>query len=267
MEHHESKLPVSSETDLVDTKELTVVGEPAETTSSEHEPYDVNIEGLTPEELRDIDINAAGVALGIKQSGLPAMIEMLLHELPKMIEDNVAAALDRRDAAIFVPAPAPYMKRFYIWKMLWKQVIPAPPALLLLIATGLAIAYNINGWLIAIFALGAVICCVAVLRIYMLWRTTFLVSIGPKTGIQRNAVRWLFIGEKKPKVDTVAIITSEPDRTDFSAGVGLNCWRVSLDTSAQVGDTALNDLRYVRDGEELVTTIDQYKTHAASVRR
>lgn len=158
-----------------------------------------------------------------------------------------------------LPAPDPYLERFYIWKMLFKQV--APVATLLTVAAvtvSLLVVTGATGWTIVWAVLGLLLvalgCAWFVYRIYYIWRHTFLFSDVQETGIRRPRNRWLFLTELEQTVETASLQTKDPTRGNFASFFNLNCWRVALDAPAQK-DNFLNDLRFVRNGNRLKQTI------------
>lgn len=259
-----------TDTHPVDTIPLTIPPRPPLPQQLEAAPYDVSIEGLTPEELREIDKQAAAVALGVKQSGLPAMVEMLMHELPQMIESAVEEALTHRDKARYVPPPRPFRKRFIRLKLFLQMALPTAIAAMYvgIIVTSMTLGWvstsSFAAWFVLAVGLAAYSAVWTVL--YARWRATFIVCDERGTGIERRAIPWICT-QLKPELATSKIDIREPEQGYLAMSLGINWWRVELNVPGQIKPVGKPDLvlRFVPSGDELVDTISEFQNHFQSI--
>lgn len=162
--------------------------------------------------------------------------------------------------------PAPYQERFYIWKMIQRQIILGtvmvlPVALIIFLRTVDTIGLSdwLDGTLVFLLLCWAWVGC----RVYFDWHRTILFSNVEETGIRRPRNRWLLLTDKEVTVDTASLHTKDALRGNFASFFSLNCWRVSLDSPSQ-RDEALNTLTYVRYGDKLKETIMLNKSYLSS---
>jgi len=155
-----------------------------------------------------------------------------------------------------VDMPDEYRERKVFWKFIFQEAL----VVLFLFLVGWLLASGLTaGWLTTITLVCLAIGVIVGLYVYKLWRITFIVSTATKTGISRERVRWMFINEIKPELTTKDIIISKPYRNSVFSTFNVNWWRVRLDSAAQDESPGVQNLRFVRDGDRLVHTVEQYK--------
>jgi len=145
-------------------------------------------------------------------------------------------------------------------KVRWKIILQESLVVFFLILLSALMAWgNFVAWM-NIAVLGIMLIAVIVgLYMYKLWLITYVVCTQSKTGISRQRVRWMFINEIKPELSTKDIIISEPYRNRLFSTLDVNWWRVRLDTAAQGESTAVQNIRFMPDGDLFVETIEQFK--------
>lgn|GEM_PF-5217624 len=155
-----------------------------------------------------------------------------------------------------VELPDEFRERRVLLKLVLQEVLVLIGILLMgwLLSSGW-----LNGWsnlvVVGIMLVGIVVG----FYLYKLWSITYIVSTASKTGISRERIRWMFINEIEPELTTKDIILSRPWRNKLFSTFNVNWWRVYLDTAAEDESPNLKTLRFVRDGDRLVQTIDQFK--------
>lgn len=155
-----------------------------------------------------------------------------------------------------VEMPDEFRERNVIWKLVLEEAVVLVGFVVLgwLLLTDL-----LDGWVdLVILGMIAVVLVVG-LYVYKLWTITYIVSTASKTGIYRERVRWMFINEIPPEFDTTAIIVNRHWRNKLFSTLDINWWRVYLDSAAQEESANVKTLRFVRDGDRLVQTIDKFK--------
>lgn len=193
--------------------------------------------------------------------------------------------------------PDIYEELFYIWKMLSRQLLVLIVALMLglaawaLIRTGFTLTEANILW-----AAGAVVTTMLVLlwfsrRIYVAWATTVLYCNEQDTGITRTGNRWLGLSPIDESVETTSLNVKKESRAWLAYMLGLNSYRIKLDSSAQddgfLGGSSDYDttdldqsskgtarkkkpdkgLTYVRDGKRLRVTVAKFQQYAKDMER
>ena len=160
----------------------------------------------------------------------------------------------------YIEPPAPYIERFYIWKMIFRLLIPAGALVLTFVLAGLisgtgVIHSDAQLTFVSVLVFAVLICAWFAYRIFYSWQHTFLFSETQDTGIRRRRNRWLLLTEIDLAVETSSLKTKEASRGNFTSFFNLNSWRVSLDSPAQ-DDDFLRNIGFVRNGSELKKTIN-----------
>ena len=155
-----------------------------------------------------------------------------------------------------IELPDEFRERHVVWKLVLQE---AAVALVILLMGALLFTGWIGG-MANLVVVGLMLVMVIVgLYFYKLWSITFVVSTMAKTGISRARVRWMLINEIEPELDTRAILLSRPYRNILFSTLNINWWRVHLDTAAQNESAAALQVRFVRDGERMVRTVEGFK--------
>jgi len=161
-----------------------------------------------------------------------------------------------------IEPPEAYVERFYIWKMLFKQLIPAGGLVVALFVISMAAQAfgGVSGWTMLWMFVAVVAYGYFAYRTYFVWANTFLFSEERETGIRRKRHRWLFVTEMNPAVETASIQTKDADRNHFTSYFNLNSWLITLDAPAQK-DQFLENLGFVRHGDRLKKTVNDWQQY------
>ncbi|MGV9001817.1 MAG: hypothetical protein ACOH18_02585 [Candidatus Saccharimonadaceae bacterium] len=155
-----------------------------------------------------------------------------------------------------VEMPAEFRERMILIKLIMQEAAVA----FFVSLTAWMLVSNLAGIQMFLDVLGTVLIGLIVgFYFYKLWRITFVVSTATKTGVYRDGVRWMFINKREPELTTTAIIISQPYRHSIFAFIGLNWWRVRLDTAGQDESPSVRRMRFVRNGDRFVRTIEQFQ--------
>lgn len=170
-----------------------------------------------------------------------------------------------------VEPPEPYSERFYVWKMVFQQlllaVVVGAIVALVVLASSFG-AFSELSWLWR-FLLGFTLtlaCIWTSYRLYFIWRNTVLVSDTQETGIRRPRKRWLLLNEVNQTVETASLQTKDVTRVGFASFFSLNSWRITLDAPSQK-DKFLDNLGFVRNGSELKKTVQANQSYLKQVGR
>ena len=203
-------------------------------------------EEMTPEEIRKVQLDITA-----------------LHHAHRLMNESE-----------YVAPPEPYDEPFYVWKMIFQQLAPASSLIVIFTVSVIVASMGFipGDWIIGA-VLGnivvALVCAWFAYRTHWSWQNTRFYSDPEtqQTGIRRPLNRWLLLNEINLFVITADITTKDATRSDLVSFIGLNSWRVSLDTVAQTGDEFLKSLRFVRDGRRLVDMISETQRYLKSSRR
>lgn len=298
MYDHEDEIAEPPSPDDVKTRPIPVIGlDATEETSDnaelfkqqpEQKPFDASIDGLSPEELRHIDVTAAGIALGLEQSGVPdelrtikeklSTITEVLYTLPAMIEARVAAgvetALDRHAKGSYVPPPDPFREHFMKLLLVLQLVLPSVIWVTLFgtIVTGMVLGWaSPSSWVPwLVLPLISVAYAVVWAVLYIRWRVTYIVCDENGTGVSRRRIPWICT-RLQPKLSTSKIDIKEAVQGYLTSSLKINWWRVMLWVPSQTEliekPTGAPDLvlRFVKNGDQLINTIGKFQSHFRSI--
>lgn len=178
-------------------------------------------------------------------------------------------AADERNAQR-VDQPGPYQERFYVWKMVFKESwILAITVVVIAVITAVKVFLPQGGeagaWFAAMIIGTVVAFAWTAYRTYYTWHHTVIFCTPAGTGVRQKRNRWLLLNEREESVDTSSIQTKDATRGTFASFFNLNCWRVNLDSPSQK-DAFLNNLRFVRDGNRLMQTVEATQRYLKSER-
>lgn len=165
-----------------------------------------------------------------------------------------------------IPEPLPYEERYFIWKMIFKMMIPALGLIVVgALLVSLPIMMGANGWDsfwwgVALFVAVLVVAWFG-FRVYYDWAHTVLFSSLQETGIRRPRNRWLLLTELNLTVETTSLMSKEATRGGFTSFFNINSWRISFD-SAATDDDFLKDRGFVRNGDVLKKTVNAFQEYA-----